>query len=129
MLLKGCHDDVCEGHFSRLVTTQNILQYGYRWPTLFLDATKYAKRCDPCQRVEKPTPSRVMPLTPILAQIPFKKLEIDFVGPIKPPSRHGQKRYILLAIEYVTKWAKAVPSKINDAKTIANFIYENIITR
>ena len=44
-----------------------------------------------------------MPLTPILAQIPFEKWGIDFVGPIKLPSWEGQKRYILIATEYVTK--------------------------
>ena len=70
-----------------------------------------------------------MPLTPILAQIPFEKWRIDFVGPIKPPSREGQKRYILVATEYVTKWAEALATKIEDADIVAKFIYENIITR
>jgi transposase InsO family protein len=79
--------------------------------------------------VGKPTATKAMPLNPILAQIPFEKWGIDFVGPIKPLSRHGQKRYILVATEYVTKWAEALPTKNDDAKTVAKFIYENIITR
>ena len=69
-----------------------------------------------------------MPLTPILAQIPFEKWKIDFVGPTKPPSRHGQKQYILVAIQYVTKWAEVVATKIDDAKIATKFIHENIIT-
>ena len=69
-----------------------------------------------------------MPLIPILAQNPFEKWGIDFVGPIKPPSRYGQKRYILVATVYVTKWVKAMATKIDDAKTVVKFIYENIIT-
>ena len=129
LILKGCHDEVCGGHFAGLVTAQKALQPGYWWPTLFTDANRYAKRCDPCQRVGKPTPSSSMPLIPILAQNPFEKWGIDFVGPIKPPSRYGQKRYILVATEYVTKWAKALATKTDDAKTVAKFIYENIITR
>jgi len=44
-----------------------------------------------------------MPLTPILAHIPFEKLAMDFVGSINMPSRHGRKKYILVAIDYVTK--------------------------
>jgi hypothetical protein len=50
------------------------------------------------------------------------------VGPIKTPSRHGQKQYILVATEYVSKWAKAMATKTDDAKTVAKFFYENIIT-
>ena len=128
-ILKGCHDEACGGHFASLVTAQKALQSGSWWPTVFTDANRYARRCDPCQRVEKPTPSNAMPLIPILAQNPFEKWGIDFVGPIKPPSYYSQKRYILVATEYVTKWAEAMATKIDDAKIVAKFIYENIITR
>jgi hypothetical protein len=65
-----------------------------------------------------------MPLHPILAQVPFEKWGIDFVG----PSRNGCKRYILVATEYVTKWAEAIATKNDDADTVARFLYENIIT-
>jgi transposase InsO family protein len=86
-------------------------------------------KCDPCQRIGKPTSSKAMPLNPILAQVPFEKWGIDFVGPIKPPSRYGKKKYILVATEYVTKWTEALATKTDDAKTVAKFLYENIITR
>jgi hypothetical protein len=91
LILQGCHDDVCGGHFAGMVTAQKALQSGYWWPTLFSDAARYVKKCDPCQRVGKPTTSNAMPLNPILAQVPFEKWGIDFVGPIKPPSRYGKK--------------------------------------
>jgi hypothetical protein len=129
LILQNCHTNACGGHFAGFVTAQKALHSGYWWPTLFHDAIKYAKRCDPCQRVGKPTPSSAMPLTPILAQVPFEKWGIDFVGPIKPPSRNGRKRYILVATEYVTKWAEAQATHTDDATTVAKFLYENIITR
>ena len=53
---------------------------------------------------------------------------IDFVGPIAPASKYGQKRYILVAIDYVTKWAEVIAMKIDTANTVATFLYENIIT-
>jgi len=86
LILQGCHSDICCGHFAGLVTTQKALQSGYWWPTMFADATNYARKCDPCQRIGKPTHITSMPLIPILAQIPFEKWGIDFVGPINPPS-------------------------------------------
>jgi transposase InsO family protein len=129
LILKGCHDDCCGGHFAGFVTAHKALQSGYWWPTLFKDAALYAKKCDPCQRVGKPVSSSAMPLHPILAQVPFEKWGIDFVGPIKPPSRNVRKRYILVATEYVTKWAEAIATKNDDADTVVRFLYENIITR
>lgn len=127
--MRGCHDESCGGHFAGFVTAKRVLHFGYWWPTLFKDAAKYVKRCDPCQRVGKSTLTSTMPLTPILAQVPFEKSEIDFVGPIKPPRRNGRKRYVLVATEYVTIWAEAQGTRIDDAKTVVKFLYENIITR
>lgn len=69
-----------------------------------------------------------MPLVPILAQVPFEKWGIDFVGPIAPASRHGQKRYILVTTDYVTKWTEAIATRNDNASTVATFLYENIIT-
>ena len=129
MILDGCHKDCCGGHFAGDSTTRKALTSGYWWPNLFKDAHRYTRHCDPCQRVGRPTSSSAMPLVPILAQAPFEKWGIDFVGPIAPASRNGQKRYILVATEYVTKWAEASAVRSDNASTVAKFLYENIITR
>ena len=46
---------------------------------------------------------------------------------MKPLNCYSRKRYFLVAIEYVTKWAEALATKIDDAETVAKFIYEYII--
>ena len=76
LILKGCHDDICDGHFVGMVTAQKALQAGYWWPTFFFDAAIYARKCDPCQRVGKLVTSSSMLLNPILAQIPFENGEL-----------------------------------------------------
>jgi hypothetical protein len=116
LILKEYHNDVCGGHFVGHVTTQKALQSRYWWPTMFSNVMFYTKKYDPCQRVSKPMLSKAMPLNPILIQVPFEKWGIDFFGPIKPP-------------KYVTNWAEALSTKRNNVKTIAKFIYENIITQ
>lgn len=129
LILEGCHADACGGHFAGDVTARKVLTSGYWWPKLFHDAHQYARKCDPCQRVGRPTPTMAMPLVPILALAPFEKWGIDFVGPIAPPTKRGRKRYILVATDYATKWAEAAATKNDDAHTVARFLFENIISR
>ena len=128
-ILEGCHLDSCGGHFAGDTTAWKAMMAGYWWPTMFSDAHQYVRRCDPCQRTGRPTSTSAMPLNPILAQAPFEKWGIDFVGPIAPASHNGQKCYILVATDYVIKWAEAVATKTDNASAVATFFYENIITR
>ena len=51
---------------------------------------------------------------------------IDFVSPF--PSSFGNE-YILVAIEYVSKWIEAVATPHNDAKTMVKFLKKNIFSR
>ena len=54
---------------------------------------------------------------------------IDFVGPINPPSWRTQAQYIIVATNYLTKWCEAKATRLNDAITLAKFLYEEIFTR
>ena len=53
----------------------------------------------------------------------------DFIRPITPVACHSQKRYIIIVIEYLTRWEKAAPVKDCIIDTKSRFIFENIITR
>ncbi|KAK8546634.1 hypothetical protein V6N12_027410 [Hibiscus sabdariffa] len=55
-----------------------------------------------------------------------KILQSDFMGPF--PSSHGDL-YILLAVDYVSKWVEAIATPKNDAKTVMKFLHKNIFTR
>ncbi|KAL4363212.1 hypothetical protein GQ457_04G021090 [Hibiscus cannabinus] len=56
----------------------------------------------------------------------FNVWGLDFIGPFS--SSFGNL-YILLAIEYVSKWVEAIATTHNDAKTVQKFIKKNIFTR
>jgi len=51
---------------------------------------------------------------------------IDFMGPF--PMSHGYE-YILLAVDYVSKWVEAIPTRTSDHKVVLEFIKENILSR
>lgn len=69
-----------------------------------------------------------MPLQLSLSLAPFEKWGIDYVGQVHPASSR-QMSYIVIATEYLTKWAEAKAIEKDDAKTSAIFLYDNIITR
>jgi len=65
-ILKGCHADVCGGHFVGHPTNRKVLLARYRWPNQFKDLFHWVKYYQTCQRVGKPQKFSSMPLVPIL---------------------------------------------------------------
>lgn len=64
---------------------------------------------------------------PVLPLGPFERM--DFMGPFKPAAKFSGSRYILVATDYCTKWVEAVALKDNKARSVASFLYNNIMTR
>ena len=127
-VLSHAHAGAGSGHFGAKATSQMILYSGLWWPTLFMDCQEYVKRCDECQRNRVPNMYDDMPLRPIVSTRAFAKWGIDFVGPL-PPAKGTHCQYIIVATDYLTKWAEARASTKNDARTTAKFLYENIFVR
>ncbi|RVW19567.1 Retrovirus-related Pol polyprotein from transposon 17.6 [Vitis vinifera] len=90
------------------------------------DAHSMCKGCDRCQRLGKLTRRNMMPLNPILIVDVFDVWGIDFMGPF--PMSFGQS-YILVGVDYVSKWVEAIPCRSNDHKVVLKFLKENIFSR
>ena len=58
---------------------------------------------------------------------PFEKWGINVVGPL--PKTQSGKEFILVAIDYMTKWVEATATSSIKARDVAQFIYRNICTR
>ena len=67
-----------------------------------------------------------MPLQGILVVQLFDVWGIDFMGPF--PASFGNA-YILLAVDYVSKWVEATTCPKNDANTVVGFLQRNILSR
>jgi len=125
-ILTACHSMACGGHFSAKKTSRKILDAGFYWPSLFKDSYEYCKACDRCQRFGGVTKRHEMPQQPMLFCEVFDVWGIDFMGPF-PPSLGFT--YILVAVDYLSRWVEAVPTRKNDARTVSKFLKSNIFCR
>ncbi|CAN6484019.1 unnamed protein product [Victoria cruziana] len=125
-ILSFCHAQACGGHYSGKKTAAKVLQSGFFWPTLHRDAYMFCKQCLRCQQMGSISRRDSMPMTPILVVDVFDVWGIDFMGPFPPSFGY---LYILVAVDYVSKWVEAVATRTNDHKVVLKFIKHNIFSR
>ena len=123
-LLHNIHNEPLGGHLGRDITF-NKLVHKYYWPKMYNTVKEWVKTCDVCQR--QGIPRRQEPLHPISVGQPFDRIGIDYVGPL-PRTKQGN-RYIVVATEYLTKWAEAAAVPDCTAQTTAQFIFQEVVCR
>jgi hypothetical protein len=64
---------------------------------------------------------------PVIVVDPFTKWGIDFTTCHSASARGN--RYIIIGVDYFTKWVKAMPTFNNDGETAALFIFNHIVAR
>nr|GEZ84210.1 hypothetical protein [Tanacetum cinerariifolium] len=100
------------GHHGANLTAKKVFDAGFFWPTIYKDAYEFVKNCDSCQRQGKISQREEMPQNSIQICEIFDVWGIDFMGPF--PSSRGNK-YILVAVDYLSKWVEAKTLPTNDA--------------
>ncbi|GJR43412.1 reverse transcriptase domain-containing protein [Tanacetum coccineum] len=118
-ILKACHEGPTGGHHSANITARKVFDAGFFWPTIYKDAYELIKSCDACQRQGKISHRDEMPQNAIQVCKIFDVWGIDFMGPF--PSSRGNK-YILVAVDYLSKWVKAKALPTNDARVVVKFL-------
>ncbi|XP_072054271.1 uncharacterized protein [Arachis hypogaea] len=126
-ILREIHEGCCGHHIGGKTLAQKITRAGYFWPTIIQDSIQLTKSCDKCQRhanIHRAAPHQ---LSIISAERPFGSWGIDLVGPF--PTAPGQLRYLIVAIDYYTKWIEAEPLASITATQCQKFVWRQIITR
>nr|GEY71100.1 DNA-directed DNA polymerase [Tanacetum cinerariifolium] len=98
-ILNACHNGPTGGHYK--------------------DAFELVKHCDSCQRQGKVSQRNEMPQNFIQICEIFDVWGTDFMGPF--PSSKGNK-YILVAVDYLSKWVEAKALPTNDARVVVKFL-------
>ena len=126
VILRESHCGIAGGHYAGETITQKIWNNGLWWPTVMKDAVDYCRKCDLCQRMGQPTEKDRMSFQPVLPLEPFQKWGLDFVGPFKLAATCRENGYIIVAMDYCTKWVEAKPLRDNTTASIVKFLYKSI---
>eukprot|EP00253_Pinus_taeda_P026101 PITA_26101 len=122
-----CHSGACGGHQSGSATRQIFLRAGYFWPTMFKDCITAVRSCHACQIFNSKTKRPPAPLQPVVVVGPFTKWGIDFMT--CNPTSAGGHGYIIVAVDYFTKWAEAMPTLNNSGETAALFFFNHVVSK
>ena len=113
------------GYLGPAKTNTKVLQARFYWPILFKDVRKYVITCDRCQKKGNISKWHEIPQSRILDAELFDVWGIDFIGLFH--SSHNNL-YILVAIDYVSEWVKAISTAINDSKVMIKFLKKHVFT-
>lgn len=115
---------MCSPRFTRKVVAitsggcslaRKTLRAGYYWPTFEYNAREHVHRCDSYQKhadFHLALPEELATLTILW---PFCQWGMDILGPF--PLAPGQLKFLIVAIDYFTKWIEAEPlATITSAK-------------
>nr|GEY42109.1 reverse transcriptase domain-containing protein [Tanacetum cinerariifolium] len=118
-ILVAYHNGPTGGHHGANLTAKKIFDSDFFWPTIYKDAHEFVKNYDSCQRQGKISQLDEMPQNYIQVCEIFDVWGIDFMGPF-PSSRRN--KYILVAIDYLSKWVEAKELPTNDARVLCKFL-------
>jgi hypothetical protein len=106
-VMKKAHEE--SGHFGPWKTLELLRERCY-WDNMAKDVTEHIQFCEACQRMK-----------------PWEMICVDWIGPISPIIRG--LRYILMVVDYHTRWVEAFPMQQKDARTFAHLLKKEICSR
>ena len=126
-VLREVHEGICGNHIGARALAGKVLRQGYYWPTILKDATDLVKKCKIFQEHAKISRLPSEPLMSITSPWTFQQWGLDILGPL--PLGKGQCKFIIVAVDYFTKWAEAEPLATITEQKIRNFAWRAIICR
>ncbi|BHF81940.1 hypothetical protein SprV_0802507500 [Sparganum proliferum] len=97
------------------------------WPQLRTSVAHFCQSCATCASFKTPNPAPRAPMQPMTTGFPGERVGLDIIGPL-PISVRGYE-YILVMVDYFTKWVEATPLLRQDATSVANAITRTWISR
>ncbi|KAE8662943.1 RING-H2 finger protein ATL43-like [Hibiscus syriacus] len=127
-IIEEVHSGIYGTHANGLSMARKIMRYGYYWVTMHTDCIDYARKCHKCQIYADKIHVPPSPLHIMTAPWPFSMWGIDVIGAITPKASNGHC-FILVAIDYFTKWVEAASYANIKRFTVCKFIKKEIVCR
>ncbi|GKV25972.1 hypothetical protein SLEP1_g35342 [Rubroshorea leprosula] len=149
--VREVHEGVCRTHIGGRTLARKLLRHGYYWPTMVEDAQNYVKKCPTCQfnanNIHMPgirARSKVCAnfvfvyklstgifvktgemLSSLSSPWPFAQWGVDLLGSFMKGK--GGCTYLVVAVDYFTKWIEAKPLSTTTEKKIEEFLFNSIL--
>jgi hypothetical protein len=126
-LMKERHAGLCGAHFGSRPLLGKVFRQGFYWPKAASNAADLVQKCENCQKCarDQKQPSSLTQL--IQPTWPLQRWGLDMLGPL-PPAQ-GNLKYVVVAVEYFSKWIEAKPLATITLATIQKFFWQNIVCR
>jgi hypothetical protein len=126
-LMKEIHTGLCGSRIGSRPLLGKVFIQGFYWPKAASDAADLVQKCENCQKCarDQKQPSSLTQL--IQPTWPLQRWGLDLLGPL-PPAQ-GNVKYVVVAVEYFSKWIEAKPLATITSVTIQNNFWQNILCR
>uniref|UniRef100_A0A671TWU2 Gypsy retrotransposon integrase-like protein 1 n=1 Tax=Sparus aurata TaxID=8175 RepID=A0A671TWU2_SPAAU len=125
-LLEYFHQDPLSGHLGRHKTHRRLQHLVY-WPKLSWDVRQHVQNCQVCQKYKPENRKLSGKLQQTVVQRPWEMLGMDLMGPF--PRSSKQNVYLLVFVDYYSKWVELFPLRKATAETISQVLVKDILTR
>jgi ribonuclease HI len=126
-LMKEIHAGLCGSHIRSRPLLGKVFRQGFYWPKAASDVADLVQKCENCQKCarDQKQPSSLTQL--IQPTWPLQRWGLDLLGPL-PPAQ-GNLKYVVVAVEYFSKWIEAKPLATITSVTVQKFFWQNIVCR
>ena len=126
-VLREVHEGICGNHIGARTLAAKTMRQGYYWPTMLKAAKELVRNCKICQVHSQISHLPFEPLTSITSPWLFQQWGLNILGPL--PIRKGQCKFIVVGVDYFTRWGKAEPLATITKQKVHNFSWRSIICR
>ena len=116
-LLREWHDTLQGGHLGSNKTWNRAKRSGFFWNSMRLSVREHVRECLVCQKNKPRGTSKNHPVLPLKTGHKFEMIGMDLVGPL--PRTERRNRYMLVIVDYWTRWCEAIPIPNKESATVA----------
>ena len=124
-IMSTIHDSKTAHHPSEIPMYDTLREIVW-WPSMLSEISTFVRRCSECLKTKKMKVK--VPIQPVSVPTrPWGEVSVDLQGPF--PITDRGNRYILVAIDVLTRYAEAIPLPDIETKTVCEAIITYVILR